>query len=73
MALYQLLEKNKPYTNIYKNWPVVIVDDWDKNTINKNNLELWKSLYMPYYTYNQKRQLLLKKLSLKYWVEKIEL
>jgi hypothetical protein len=65
-----IIRKNDPYTNIYKDWPVVIIDDWDKNTINKNNLELWKSLYMPYFTCNLKRQLSLKKLSLKYWVEK---
>lgn len=61
-----IIEEKKPYTNIYleHNLPVVIVKEFNKETINLKNLEKWRDQYYPQFEDHQK---ILNKLSLDYW------
>ena len=70
IGVIPIIRENKPYTDIYKklDFPVVIVKNWDVDTINENNLTLWYNKYYTYFEDNVRRQQMLKALSLDYWI-----
>ena len=74
VGVIPIIKENRPYTDIYKklDFPVVIIKSWDKNTINKDKLELWKKKYYHYFTDKIKRDEMLKKMCLHYWVKYIK-
>lgn len=73
IGVIPIIRENKPYTDIYirENFPVVIVKEWNDNTINTRKLQRWHRLYYTHFTVPQKREQLLTKLSLAYWVKYI--
>jgi len=68
-----IIKENKPYTDLYRDLelPVVIVKDWKKTTINESNLTRWRDKYYPHFTDPEKRQDMLHKLTLDYWIKTI--
>jgi hypothetical protein len=70
IGVLPIIKKNPPYTNIYHelNLPVIIVDDWNINTININKLNIWKNKYYKYFTNNTLHKKLLHTLSLPFFI-----
>jgi hypothetical protein len=70
IGVIPIIKKNKPYTDIYErlDFPVVIVEKWDAETINENNLLLWYNKYYSYFTNYEKRKQMLHYLTLDYWI-----
>jgi hypothetical protein len=70
LGVIPIIKENKPYTDIYKtlDFPVVIVKSWEEDTINEENLKLWHKKYYHYFTDKIKREEMLKKMSLNYWI-----
>jgi hypothetical protein len=70
IGVIPIIRENKPYTDIYVqfDFPVVIVKEWTENTINEADLTRWHRQYYPYFTDTQKREQLLEKLTLDFWV-----
>ena len=73
VGVIPIIKENKPYTDIYVNldFPVVIVKNWNSDTINENNLLSWYNKYYIYFTDNIKRKQLIMKLSLNFWLKYI--
>lgn len=73
IGVIPIIRENKPYTDIYirENFPVVIVNEWNDHTINASKLQRWHRLYYTHFTNPQRREQLLTKLSLAYWVNYI--
>lgn len=71
LGVIPIIKENKPYTNIYKrlDFPVVIVKSWEEDIINETNLKLWYKKYYHYFTDKIKREDMLKKMSLNYWID----
>jgi hypothetical protein len=71
VGVIPIIRETKPYTDIYVNLdlPVVIVDGWDTDTINEENLIIWRDKYYKYFTNTEERSRILKILSLKFWVD----
>lgn len=69
-----IIRKNKPHTDIYVELglPVVIVEDWSSETINSEKLKIWRDKYYDHFLDKQKRRNMLEKLSLDYWVKKVD-
>ena len=57
---------------LYEGLPVVIIEDWNKNNITLEKLELWREELKPYFYDENKRNEVLKKLTSEYWLEYIE-
>ncbi len=70
IGVIPIIRENKPYTDIYvrEDFPVVIVKGWKPHTINARKLQRWHKKYYPYFTDPQRRDQLLTRLSLEYWV-----
>lgn len=70
IGVIPIIRENKPYTDIYVrlDFPVVIVKEWDVDTINENNLIIWYNKYYNYFKNNIKRKKMLNTLSLDFWV-----
>jgi hypothetical protein len=70
IGVIPIIKENKPYSDIYErlDFPVVIVKEWNVNTINENDLTIWYNKYYNYFTNNKKRKEMLNYLSLDYWV-----
>jgi hypothetical protein len=73
IGVIPIIRENKPYTDIYtrENFPVVIVKEWNYQTLNAGNLLMWHQQYYSYFTNPRKRKRMLTQLSLAYWVEYI--
>ena len=73
IGVIPIIRENKPYTDLYikHDLPVVIVNNWEKNTICAEKLYEWYTIYYDYFTNKDKREILLNKLTLNYWVEYI--
>ena len=74
IGVIPIIRENKPYTDIYErfDFPVVIVKNWDIDTINKENLIVWRNKYYNYFTDNTKRKKMLNSLSLEFWVKYVQ-
>ena len=70
LGVIPIIRENKPYTDIYENLdlPVVIVKNWNIDTINENNLTIWYNKYYNYFTNSEKRIKMLNYLSLDFWI-----
>ena len=70
VGVIPIIRKNPPYTNIYKdlNLPVVMIDEWNENTITYDNLIKWKNKYYKYFENKDSYKDILNKLSLDYYV-----
>lgn len=66
-----IIRKNKPYTDIYTDldFPVVMIEDWTDNTITLEKLTSWRDRYYHHFTDPDKRQDMLYKLSVDYWID----
>jgi hypothetical protein len=63
--------KHSAMDDVYKQFPVVFVDSWDKDTIQTVNLEKWRNEYAKYFDDPELRKEWRHKLYLNYWAEKI--
>jgi hypothetical protein len=63
--------KHSTLDDIYKNFPVVFVDEFTSNTITLNNLKMWRNEYSKYYD-TELRNEWIGKLYLNYWEDKIK-
>ena len=70
LGVIPIIKENKPYTNIYRelDFPVVIIQKWNKNTINQENLKKWHKKYYNYFLNNDKRKNMLDALKLDFWI-----
>jgi hypothetical protein len=70
IGVIPIIKENKPYTDIYVrlDLPVVIVKDWNIDTINEDDLMLWRNKYYSYFTNDELRKRMLYHLSLNYWI-----
>ena len=70
IGVIPIIRENKPYTDIYErlDLPIVIVKNWDIETINEENLLAWHNKYYCYFTDYTKRKQMLYCLTLDYWV-----
>lgn len=68
-----IIHENKPHTDIYVelDLPVVIVKDWSSETINTGMLKFWRDKYYGHFLNRQKRDNMLKKLSIDFWVNRV--
>jgi hypothetical protein len=64
--------KKSALDDIYINFPVVFVDDWNLNTINENDLKIWLEKYSKYFDDKELRKEWVNKLFLNYWEDKIK-
>lgn len=64
--------KHSPLDDIYKEFPVVFVDKWDKDTININNLKKWIKTYSKFYDNKELQKKWKPKLYAEYWENKIK-
>jgi len=64
--------KHSAMDDVYKQFPVVFVDSWDKDTIQTANLEKWRDEYAKYFDDPELRKEWTRKLYLNYWAEKIK-
>ena len=71
VGVIPIIKRNEPYTSLYKDWPVVIVNEWNESSITQKKLRRWHKKYIPYFTNSKKRKKLLYKLSLDYWIKVI--
>ena len=63
-----IMIKNEPYTTIYKDMPVIILDEeWNKNTFTRDKLEKWYNKYKYMLENIEVRKKILNKLTLDYW------
>lgn len=69
-----IIRVNRPYTDIYKelDLPVVIVEDWSSRSITPRKLVNWRKKYYPYFTVTNNRKNMLDKLSLDYWIDRVQ-
>lgn len=72
VGVIPIIKKKTPQTNAFLDLPVVFVDDWNKDTINEQNLRKWYAKYIKYFTDEDKRKNVLEKLGLNYWTNKIK-
>lgn len=74
LGVIPIIKENKPYTNIYKklDFPVVIIQKWNENTINEENLKNWHKKYYNYFLDNTKRKNMLKALKLDFWINYVK-
>lgn len=63
--------RKTPQSSAFNSFPVVILDDWTPDAITEEKLKEWYDIYSPYFLQPELRNEVLKKLSLKYWVDKI--
>ena len=71
IGVIPIIKNNKPLTTIYEELPIVIVDDWDILTINEKKLNEWYEKYKNYFFNKEERKKILYKLSMNYWLDKI--
>ena len=57
---------------LYRDLPVVFIDDWEKDNITLEKLKLWREELKPYFYDKDKRKEVLKKLTADYWLEYIK-
>jgi len=72
IGVIPIIKENKPYTDLYLNLPVVIVQYWDPETITVENLSMWHETYYHRFTDHEKRKKMLEWLSLDYWVRYVK-
>jgi hypothetical protein len=63
--------KHSALDDIYQQFPIVFVNNWEPDTINVENLNAWLEKYSKYYDDNELRKQWVSKLFLHYWKEKI--
>ena len=70
VGVIPIIKENRPYTDIYErlDLPVVIVNEWNSDTINEEKLTVWAQTYYTYFTNPEKRKQMLRYLTLDYWV-----
>jgi hypothetical protein len=71
IGVIPIIKKNNPLTTLYEDLPIVIVDDWDILTINEKKLNEWYEKYKYYFLNKDERKKILYKLSMNYWLERI--
>lgn len=64
--------KRTALDDAYSNFPVVFVDNWESNTINLENLKLWKEQYSKFYDEPELKEKWFHKLFINYWESKIK-
>jgi hypothetical protein len=64
--------KSSAMNDVYTEFPIVIVDSWDTNTISLNNLLKWREQFSEYYDNPVLRNKWVHKLYLNYWKDKIK-
>jgi len=64
--------KHSALDDIYLNFPVVFVDNWEPNTITLEKLLGWREKYSKYYDNPDLRKLWIDKLYLNFWENKIK-
>ena len=69
IGVIPIIKKNEPYTDIYLDWPVVIINDWDNDTITNENLLKWKNKYYKFFEDNNYYDKIIQYLSLDYYVK----
>jgi len=63
--------KRSALNDVYSEFPIVIVENWNNNTINISNLIEWRNKYSKYYDNPTLRKEWIYKLYLNYWKNKI--
>ena len=66
-----IIKRCPPLTDVYEDWPVAIVDEWDEGAITYDVLCAWQKQYAKHFTDTAKRETVLRRLSLDYWAERI--
>jgi hypothetical protein len=69
IGVIPIIKENKPYTDLYLDLPVVIVQYWDAKTITSEKLIMWHNTYYHHFTDHEKRKKMLDYLSLDYWIK----
>lgn len=64
--------KHSALDDVYSNFPVVFVDNWEPNTISLKNLLDWREKYSEYYDNPDIRKSWINKLYLNFWGDKIK-
>ncbi len=54
---------------LYKDMPVVFIDDWNKNAITIEKMEKWRNELKPYFYDPVKRAQVVEKMTTKYWLQ----
>ena len=63
--------KHSPLDDVYSEFPVVFVDNWNESTISVKNMQEWIEKYSKYYDDPELRNKWIHKLFLQYWKDKI--
>ena len=63
--------KSSAMDDVYSEFPIVIVDSWNSNTISITNLLKWREQFSGYYDNPDLRNKWVHKLYLNYWKDKI--
>jgi len=71
LGVIPIIKRNSPVTDIYEDMPVVIVDDWEHDTVTPDKLQQWHSMFMGVHTDPDKRVALVERLTMDYWVNLI--
>jgi hypothetical protein len=64
--------KHSALDDVYSNFPVVFVNNWEPNTISQENLLEWREKYSEYYDNPDIRRSWINKLYLNFWGDKIK-
>jgi hypothetical protein len=64
--------KHSALDDVYSNFPVVFVNNWEPNTISQENLLEWREKYSEYYDNPDVRRSWINKLYLNFWGDKIK-
>ena len=64
--------KHSALDDVYSNFPVVFVDNWEPNTISQEKLLEWREKYSEYYDNPDLRKSWINKLYLNFWGDKIK-
>jgi hypothetical protein len=64
--------KSSAMNDVYSEFPIVIVDSWNSNTISYYNLIKWRERFSKYYDNPNLKNEWIHKLYLNYWKDKIE-
>lgn len=66
-----IINKHSPLTDVFQDYPVIIIDNVLSYKFNIQELEEWRKKYSYFFTNSNERNILLNKLTLKYWTDKM--
>lgn len=64
--------KHSTMDQVYSEFPIVFVNDWDENTISENNMKIWLKKYASLFDDKNEKNKWIYKLYLEYWCDKIK-